>query len=213
MTLKLLDVNRFMDNARINLPGALDGSIKQELFNVLTEFFDKTDLWYEDVDVPVTTANTVGSTTDFVAIEGYPNRLLGVVDENKIGRRMSMPQPGVLQFGTVPGQDATWLARVALNISDPIPAGGALAGFPNAPDWALGPQYYQGILDGVIGTMMAQVAKPYSNQKIAQYRLIKFKNVISKGKTQARHQNLYGGQNWRFPSFGGSGTLNRQGGL
>lgn len=38
---------RILDTARFHAPGALDGVLRLELFNVSKEFFDKTDYWRE----------------------------------------------------------------------------------------------------------------------------------------------------------------------
>lgn len=47
------DMNRLMDHARIRLPGALDAAIQMELFSALNEFFQKSNIWYEDIQFPV----------------------------------------------------------------------------------------------------------------------------------------------------------------
>ena len=49
---------RLNDMVRINCPGALDGVIRMELFNVLKEFFQKTNAWLLEVPIYITrTAN------------------------------------------------------------------------------------------------------------------------------------------------------------
>lgn len=201
MTFKLVDIYRLMDNARTNLPGALDGAIKQEIFNVLTDFCDKTNLWYEDITFTVGAANVRGSTIDIQPTAGRINRLLYVLDADTRSRRMSMPTPGCLLFIDVPNAAATWTARCAIAVSDPVPATGAYSGIPQAPDWLL-QRYNLGLLSGVLSNMLAQPGKPYSNLKLAGLHMAKYKAAVSEGKNEARHGNLYGGQTWRFPGFG-----------
>lgn len=42
---------RILDTARVHAPGALDGVLRLELFNVAKEFFDKSDSWREYLTV------------------------------------------------------------------------------------------------------------------------------------------------------------------
>ena len=42
---------RLQDMARIAAPGALDGMIRMETFNVLKEFFQRTDAWLFEMPV------------------------------------------------------------------------------------------------------------------------------------------------------------------
>lgn len=199
MTIKATDANRLLDNARIKLPGALDGTIKLEIFNTLMDFFQATNIWTEDVDFAVTTANTRGSTTS-VTVEsgGAINRLIYVLNADNIQRAMGMRTPGELDFWDVPNGDETWTARLALTVTDPIACSGRLEGFPKAPDWIL-TKYHNGLLDGVLARMMLQMAKPYSNPKLATVHARGYANMRALAKNESRHQNIHGGQTWRFP--------------
>jgi hypothetical protein len=69
---------------------------------------------------------------------------------------------------------------------------------PDAPDWLL-PTYHRPILDGLLGRMMQQQAKSYSNDKLAEYHLKRFRDGIAMTKTAVMRGNLFGGQSWRFP--------------
>lgn len=201
MTFKLVDIYRLMDNARTNLPGALDGAIKQEIFNVLTDFCNRTNIWYEDITFDVSATDVRGSTVDIQPSAGRINRLLYTLDADEKQRRMSMPTPGCLMFIDVPNVAATWTARCALAVADPVPQSGSFEGIPQAPDWLL-QRYHLGLLAGTLANMMSQVGKPYSNLKMAGIHMAQYKAAVSEGKNEARHQNLYGGQTWRFPGFG-----------
>jgi hypothetical protein len=201
MTVKLVDALRLLDNARTHLPGALDSAITQEVFNVLTDFFNRTNIWWEDVNVPLA-ANLQYTTVDIVPDEGRINRLLGVYANGDITqlRRMAMPTPGCLQFIDVPGSDTTWTARCALCPADPVPQSGQLAGFPQAPDFVL-TRYHEGLMHGVVAAMMMQVSKPYTNPKMALLHQGKYRATVSEAKTETRHSNVFAGQRWSFPSF------------
>lgn len=202
MTAKLVDANRILDNARTNLPGALDTAICLELFNVLNDFFNRTNIWWEDITFSVDTSMGMNSTVCIQPSEGgVINRLLGVyagtVDNR---RRMTMPQLGELMFVDVPSQAETWTARCALTVSDPVPEQGALAGFPQLPDFVV-TKYYRGITAGLVSSMMTQVGKPYSNPKMAAFNGQKYSATVAEARGDVRRQNLFGAQAWRFPAF------------
>lgn len=196
---KAVDANRLMDNARIKLPGALDGVVQLEIFNTLMDFFQVTNIWTEDIDFAVTTAYVRGSTVPItVTSGGTPNRLLYVLNGDNIQRAMGMRIPGELDFWDVPNGDETWTARIALTVTDPIACSGRLEGFPKAPDWILS-KYHNGLLDGVLARMMLQMAKPYSNPKLAAVHARGYANMRALAKNESRHMNIQGAQTWRFP--------------
>lgn len=194
------DMNRLMDHARIRLPGALDAAIQIELFAALREFFGSSNCWYEDIAFAVTPttqdyyANPAAFTYTITPTDGTITRLLGVRDS--AGRQISamMPTPGEVVIYRAPSQAETYTARVALTVTDPTTG----AGYPVFPDWVMA-KYGGEILDGVLGRMMSQIAKPYSNPTVAMVHLRKFKQGISKAKVEASHANVYRGQNWTFP--------------
>jgi hypothetical protein len=198
MAIKLTDINRLMDNARTNLPGSLDGPIQLEFFNVLNDFFQKSNIWVEDITFPVTALSVCGSTVDITPESGAINRLMYVLDADNSQRRMTMAEPGTLLFVDTPNAAATWVARVSKTVIDPIATSGRLAGFPQAPDWIL-TKYNNGLLSGLLGNMMAQVAKPYTNPKLALMHMRKYSQALANARSEARHQNLYAAQAWRFP--------------
>lgn len=195
------DMNRLMDNARIKLPGALDSAILLELFSVLNEFFQESNIWYEDINFDVTpTTQTYIENPDAytyqlnVLEQGTINRLIGVVDSGGFSQRATMPTPGYVILSYSPNAAGTFTARVAKTITDPV----TRDGYPVFPAWILN-KYGNDILDGVIGRMMGQIAKPYSSPTLAPVYLRNFKQGTNKARSEAMHGNVYRGQNWRFP--------------
>lgn len=195
------DMNRLMDNARIKLPGALDNAIQIELFATLNEFFQESNIWYEDVTFDVTpTDETYFQNPDAYTYElsvldgGVINRLIGVIDSNGFAKKATMPVPGQVILSFSPTSADTYTARVTKTITDPV----TREGYPLFPDWVLN-KYGNDILDGVLGRMMGQIAKPYSSPQIATVHLRNFKQGINKARAEAMHGNVYRGQNWRFP--------------
>jgi hypothetical protein len=194
------DMNRLMDRARIRLPGALDAGIQMEMFAALNEFLQNTNTWYEDLAVAVnpTTLSYLEDPAQYT-YEAIPNqgsitRLLWMADSGGYRVPASMPILGELVVGFTVEAVENCTARVALTVTDPINRDG----YPEFPDWIL-TKYGNEILDGVLGGMMSQIAKPYSSPAVAAMHLRKFRSGISKARVEAKRQNVYGAQTWSYP--------------
>jgi hypothetical protein len=194
------DVNRLMDNARVKLPGALDATLKMELFTVLREFFDHTNIWEETISfeaVPTSlprVTNPEAYTYEIVPDSGTIIRLMGVYDANGFAQAADMSIPGEVVLLHSPNDSITYYAKVSKTVDDPV----TREGYPVFPGWVLD-KYGNEITDGLIGRMMGQIAKPYSSPQMAQYHMRVFKAGISRASAEATHGNLYRGQRWRFP--------------
>lgn len=195
------DMNRLMDNARIRLPGALDAAMKFELFSVLDEFFRATNVWKEDITFSVTPTtdtyqeNPTAYTYSIVPLEdGTINRLEVVFDSGGSPRPATMSIPGEIILSSSPNEPDTFTARVYKSVKDPV----TRDGYPVLPAWIM-VKYGVDILDGLLGRMMSQIAKPYSNPPIAAVHLRKFKQAMNQAKAEAMHGNVYRGQRWLFP--------------
>jgi hypothetical protein len=80
------------------------------------------------------------------------------------------------------------------NVAEPTTQGE----LPVAPAWVL-KVYREHIMDGVLGRMMSQKQKPYTDATLAMYHLKRFRAGIAIARTAAMRQNTFGAQNWRFP--------------
>lgn len=188
-------LSRLMDDLQLQLPGALLGAIQAELRNTLRDFFINTNIWLEDVDVK-TKANVVSYDITPTS-PGTPVRLMKLTNADDLPvRYATMPEFGQLLLANAPSQPEKWFARVAITVSGAKDK----EGNPYFPMWVLD-RYYDTILAGVLARMMAQSAKPYTNQQMAGYH----QKQYLRGKAGAKHQgnveNTFGGQRWRFPAF------------
>ena len=187
------DFNRILTAARGKLPGALDTQIKSEMFFVIDEFMKDTDIWWEDIDMPV---NTTDKFYDVVPSMGLANSLLEVRDSGDKPISAAMEIPGTIELQTTPAQADTFVAKVGLTVVDPL----SNENLPQFPDWILA-QYYPVFLNGVLSRMMATLGKPYYSPQGAVFH---GKNFVA-GKSQAMvnsgRKNKSGGQTWRFPKF------------
>jgi hypothetical protein len=195
-----IDMNRLMDTAKIRLPGALEGTIQNELFYVLNEFFQTSNIWYEDVTFAVAAStdsyvdNPDAYTFEVLENTGVFNRLLGVANSQGVPQSATMATPGFIVLKFLPSVDDIYTARIAKTVTDPV----TKEGYPEFPNWILN-KYGNNILDGVLARMMSQTAKPYSNPQMAAVHARQFKGSVSQAKVEAQHQNVYRGQNWSFP--------------
>lgn len=186
------DVNRLMDNLRVRLPGAVDDALRLEIFNTLNDFFQDTNIWYEDIDLSVTT-----DTKMYDIAPSSPAsivRLLGLVDQYERPITGFMDVPGELILRDTPSAATTYTARVTLTVNDPVDR----ENYPIFPMWVLN-KYQNDIIDGVLGRMMSQIAKPYSNPKMAAEHKRAFRSAIGFAREEANRRNVYRGQRWQFP--------------
>ena len=207
MPLERRDLEHFMNQARIKLPGASDAGIKAEFYEVCKEFLADTNSWVEHFHLPV----TVGKQEYLLSPRdgGQVIRLLGVWDGNRIPVAAAMPH-----FGTVhirwpiqqtsivptPGQHMTlsasnpYLVVVNKNIVEPTTSDD----YPIVPDFVL-KVYSVHVLDGLLGKMMGQQAKSFTNANMSLYHLRRFRTGIQMARVAADRHNLRGGQTWLFP--------------
>jgi hypothetical protein len=188
--------DRLIKNARNALPGSLDNVILLELFNVLDTFFRDSSIWIEDIPFSVATADPAG-TIYYIEPESVSVivRLFNVVSSTGFRQRgAAMQLPGEVTLTSPPSQSDTYTATVALSIIDPVQRDG----YPEFPEWILD-KYGVGILDGVIGRMMAQPAKPYTNVQLALAHMTAFRKTVSIAGTESVHKNVHNAQAWVYP--------------
>ena len=193
--------DRLIKNARVSLPGSLDDAILLELFNTMDSFFRSTNVWTEAIQFSVQPGDPVG-TIYYIEPESVSTiiRLLDVTDANGFRQRAMMSIPGEVTFMTPPPNQEPpadpyiYTALVALNVVDPVQRDG----YPEFPEWIL-EKYGLGILDGLLGRMMAQPAKPYTSKDLATAHMMSFRRAISHARTESIHANVANAQAWAYP--------------
>lgn len=198
------DIDRLMNNARTRLPGAIDTALQLELFNIMDEFFRGSNVWNEDIEVAVPGQDPAGTIYDLVPTgQSLIDKLLWVFTKptsttisrgSNIGA--SMQTPGELVLNTQPSSDVVYIATVALTVQDPTQRNGYVA----FPAWVLA-KYRDAILDGLLGRMMSQPNKPFTNNQLAVLHMRKFKVAITSAHGEWRRNNTYRMQAWSFPRF------------
>lgn len=187
------DITRLMNNLRIQLPGAVDGAIKLEVYNAINRFFQGSNSWREDIQVDVT--------PDVQSYELVPSgpctlvRLMGVVNADDYPVQAVLdPETFDLVLLKPQTDTATYVAQVALTIAEPLDR----EGYPVMPSW-LFKLYSNEIISGVLSRMLLHPAKPYSNPQLAEFHRLNFRSAVAKAKTKANHKYAYRAQAWRFP--------------
>lgn len=187
------DITRLMKNLRVQLPGAIDDAIKLEAYNALNDFFQGSNIWREDISVPV-----VAGETNYDLTPSGPAtvvRLMALQDGNSIPVSGTLDLiTGELALSLEPSTDSTYTAQVSLTINDPLDR----EDYPVFPSWVLN-LYMNDIISGVLGRMMAQPAKPYSNANLAVVHTRSFMSAVSLARAEANRRFTYGAQRWRFP--------------
>jgi hypothetical protein len=208
-----LDVEYVLNECRIKLPGSADSGIKQELWGVIKEFLQDTNSWIEHQKLLVT-ANVCHY--DVTPRDGGQIiRLIGVLDGNRVPVSATMSNLGRLEIHQqinissvdVPLTDRStasnhpWKFCIVKNIVFPQ----TKDQLPIAPDFVL--RVYSGtIVDGVLGKMMMQQSKAYSNVALGKYHMQRFRDGIGIARNDAWNQNVLGGQRWRFPQGFAAGS-------
>jgi hypothetical protein len=209
------DFEQLMNQARVKLVGASEAGLRGEFYDVLSEFFNDSSIWTEDVLVP-TTPNTFEYPVSVP--EGQIIRLVGVCQPAVplTPPAQTMPDPvfvpalmaeiGTLQLKYSPSTAVTYSATFVVNTALPT----SRDDIPLAPSWVL-PVWHVGILDGLLGKMMGSANKSYSNPTTSAYHLKRFRDAIARARISKLRANTNGAQAWRFPQAFRTG--NQQGGV
>lgn len=188
------DLTHLFNQATVSLLGASEAGIKGELFDTIHEFFKDSSAWTEAITVPI-----VATTTEYpltVQQGGRIIRLVGVWDSNSLPVAAFMPTVGTLKLVWPTNQAATYTALVVKNVVRPTREGDK--NIPDAPDWLL-QLYHSAILDGLLGKMMMQPQKSYTDSTLGTYHLRRFRDAIAMARVATARQNTVGAQAWSFP--------------
>lgn len=189
------EFDQFMNQARIKCTGASDSGIKAEFYDVCKEFLEDSNAWREDIEF-----QAVSAQQDYLLVPKYDGqiiRLIGVWDDKGIPIPAYMPTFGKIRLVHTPTTTPTnkWFARVVKNVTVPV----TKDSIPIVPDWVLR-VYSIHVLDGLLGKLMSQAGKSYTNATQSVYHLRRFRTGIQIARNAAECDNLMGAQQWAFPA-------------
>lgn len=194
MSAHVQDLKRLLNQARVGLIGASDAGIKSALFDVFHVFFNDSSSWQQLVSFGVLNGVFQYDVTPDV---GQIIRLVGVKDQQNI------PQPALMQgLGTIILQNAPNAVTTPLNYTATVVLNVALPNektdLPAIPDWVL-PVFAPGILSGLLGKMMLEANKSYSNASQGMLHMKEFRDVVNRARVATLRANTFGAQAWTFP--------------
>ena len=188
-------LNRIVNNARVQLPGAINDGIRYELYNVLDELLSQSGVWWEDIPFECQTGLVDYS---IVPVSGRIVQLIHLryadTPVNVAQIPAVMPEPGWLQWSLAPQEPRDCIVRVSLTVLDPV----TRAGFPQCPAWLL-ERYHTTITSGLIYKLASQQSKPWTNDDVAVLHGQKFRNEIGTARVDYLHSHVAGAQRWSFP--------------
>lgn len=191
-------------------PGAERKVVQQELINTLREFFNVSSCWRKTLVYDLKSGKTKyylspedsysnvirvhRVTVDGRALNFKSSKFVVMPSENDGTTPTSYytPDPDVVVIDYAPSETVTDGIEFYVSLT------------PNrnvkrVPEIAV-TQYYDVILDGVLGRLMMHPAKPYSNPMAAQYHLRRFRSGVADAKAKGNVGNIPG-QNWTYPPF------------
>lgn len=207
------EITRLMNAASVRLPGATEGALQLELFAVMDDFFKGSNCWREDIVVQVGASDPAGTVYQLVPTgPALIDKLMWVYQTSTQPDILRGPQvaaamaiPGELTLAVQPSSPISIVATVNLTVQDPTQRDG----FVTFPLWVL-QRYRDTILDGLLGRMMTQPNKPFSNTQMAIYHTRKFNSGVSHARVETSRNNTYRQQAWRFPGFAGGNQRGRR---
>ena len=204
-------VARILDAVRIQTAGAMDGTLRFELFNVFTEFCQRSNAWHAEVLIPVQygmflyeipTPVDTGQVNRLLWLEGQrPSDLNPSLKSTmysrgpqRQGHLLTAGSNPILEIEVSPASSETWHAHFALAPMDPTDTNG----LPILPSW-IASKYHDYLASGLLMRLCAHPKKPYTNPELAAVHGRKFYTGISLAEREARTGYMFDGQRWSFP--------------
>lgn len=196
-----LEYDRLIADVRPHVPGALDSAIEAELFAVLRDFLQRTNIWRVIYQLEISPAELCCVIDPGRGVR--LKRLINLFDANDtVGRNWVWPavmdEPPTIKLLQPVTSAATWLAEVSLYNAEACSPDDVRT---TVPYWILA-DYFTTLRDGVVGNMLSQPAKPYTNAQLALFRLRSFNSGTARARAAVERRNVYNAQSWVFPSAG-----------
>jgi len=200
--------DRIYADVRKDLPSVAQATINQELYRVMDDFTQKTNIWQETLPVAILPNVGTYNLNPLVTV-GKINRLMFVYDTTSVTpywprSGIGMRVPGILTLHVVPNTAASWGAIVAKRTSTPLDAD---TNYPLIDDWIV-EKYADTIGRGILARLMLEPQKPYSNPMLAQVNQRAYISGCGEARANDGHVNIFNGQNWMYPQ--GWSTVTRK---
>jgi len=203
---------RIYNRVKSQITAAPDELIRQEVFQVMIDFTQDTNVWIEEVPLLIEPDKTA---YPFEVVSGTPYRLLIVYnnDPNNVNNanrvkwadgNITMRVPGVIQLFNKPTTSHNWVAVVAKACNDYR----GDTGYPEIDDWIV-TQYNDVVYYGVMYFLQRMPAKPFGNPQAAAQNSAMYHSQKSQLRVNNLRSNVFGGQAWTYPQT--FATITRKG--
>jgi hypothetical protein len=188
--------DQIMDNLRVQLPGAVDGAIQLQLWNVIDEFCRTTKAWTAVLEIPleigVSSYNLTVDDGKILEVISMAHEQLGLTDAIYDGA-------GNIDVAALPSAADT-ATELFVTVALTLNGDSTEAVEDWAPDDFLA-NHMHAFIDGTLGRMMSQIAKPYSSPQMALFHMRRFRNAMAGARTYVLHGGVSDAQAWRFPRW------------
>lgn len=188
------ETTRLLNTIRVRCPGATDAAIRWEYYGAVNEFLQESNIWQQAISLPVNTTTNIWTLPTPPVTPCAVHRLISIQASDGTQRNGNMQVIGTITLDNTPSVVDTYTVTVVTVLDDPTDGDTN----PQFPAW-IAQKYNNDLTEGVTGRLMSQQAKPYSNTTLAVYYLKRFQAAIAKASVEVRHQNIFGGQRWKYP--------------
>lgn len=189
-------VEELLDDLRMALPGARDGTIKRQLWQTIDEFCRTTNAYRHFIEVQLVEAVTIYN----LVVSGAEILIVYQAAHSALSVQGSVYDNGQIALRASPtANDVSEKLVVEVSLA-PLygESGDATAWLPRH----LYDRHRGTIYEGVLSRMMLQIAKPYSNSVLGQYHGRRFRNGMAVARARVIADSEVSPQKWRFPKFG-----------
>jgi hypothetical protein len=189
--------DRLMNDLRVRLPGATDAMIQREIWSLLNDFCREGLAWRENVEITL----SGGVSTYAIAPAGTEVVLIYGVSHPTMDLSGAVYSFGNLLLTNEPsGSDLLSSAFVDAALTPALTAGSDVEGLIPGDMWS---EHHEAILNGVLGRMLAQPAKPYSNPALAAFYVKSYTIERAVVRRKVRTGGVMAPQTWRYPRWAG----------
>lgn len=205
------EFDRLIADASVHAPGALPSGIEAELFALLRDFLQATNVWQMAFELSIvrgTRCYTINPGNG-VAIKS----LLCLFDTEWTGDRRwvapaAMPTPGTIMLARDPDVDnRCWVAQCSVYAVDGANPSDCKRLIPS---WILS-MYYDTLFQGLVGRLQIQPMKPYSNAALGAAHLRAYYSGRGLARAAVAIQNVHGAQPWLYAQAGVANTGRQRG--
>lgn len=202
-----MSADLWIESAAPQLGGCPLITLRAEWLNAAREFFTRSTCWREDLPVIA----IVGGTAQYIVTPpvadckinyihqvAIPTAILSpssqvpkvlATQEGDVPTQYATPQPDTLVLYPTPQKDNTMIVTASL-----VPT----AVDTVMPDY-IQVQYFEVLLDGLLGRLMNYKNKPYSNPDGAEYHLRRFRSGMARVRNNTIHGLNESANTWGFP--------------